>query len=1569
MTGIAGYQAVRAQSSGPRDSEWLAIAPGGREPSVVIERCEPGEIPGAFGGDALALFFERRALQRRLAAASGEGPGGLGRGHVVPVLDLGATEEGGYAVRPAYDLSAADLIRGKVRVRGDALHEIVSGIVSALGLIERAGARPHGDLDPGAVLLSDFRPGRMRVGLRHPLPGRLLDADLAAVRRDELRRLGLLIYELVMQRPFRELGGYPVRESAEWKALGASHGVWLGLVNELLDPKGRGLTLEAVATRLGSLKYRKPGPSPLAVAGVAASGLLVVGAVAAAVVLATRRPELPPQQFDPAVFARWCEVTPGVQALRQRVSELAADAPGRAKLEEAVGALTGDLTQLPRGLGDYFDPNGAAVVSRYDQRRSPGLGQLGGLRASVLRFWDEAQAGTTDSDPTNRLKQLDAMAAVAVPALEMLDGDGGEVPGLGAVFAAERWGARLRLDEAAAGWEAAGASRAGGLLREPAEQVEAGVAALREGVSVPESESGGEVPLSVGPAPAAAVAAAESLIASVGSVERMAAEATRLLAEKDALASRASALAARAEIAGLPVSLSERLGRDPLLAGLPALVESLPVLDEASTLEDLPRRFASAAEAMSGVERVVEAYSGKRVDAVAMRRALGADFEAMQRRLGDRAADAAWAEEGLRLAGAWVAAAEASPAYQPGKSPRDGLSIAKNRSDLENLWREAYVADPGRSEEMAALNLAAEGEEPGIDRLLGRFGEAVTRLEAGPDWPSREREILEDLELANRLGAVLARVITDIHGEVLEKPDELIAKWERGELMEPAEWAALGRLGALKAVRDEVGGGFVSEWRSWFAASGLGMADAAKEQKSKVFRARLKSFERVVGRYAALAERLPDGAEGAGGFDWSVITPAAVDLRARAVGAALRGVPAASWEVRDSESRGGEIDSRVGSALAESGETIRRLADDLASLGAVRASLDRCELPGDEGVASAGEIGALLGRLEGEHAGLIGEAAGVRGAMALADSVLRALSSEDLPGQLGAVSARPGEGHQAVRFASLLRAGEIAGRVGGWPGDVPGMRAEVDGMLVGLREIRSSLDERDWARVSGRLREVAFAWWTRGFSVATREDEIGQLVGEGPGWFADLGGEWATALDESKLGGGARFNAAVWRARESLRQDAARTAAEAKAIRQDKAAVERLQDGLKARAAARAQEIRGLAREVLDAEAARAVTGWLAGIDTAIAEDRGGGAGWAAEEHGPVGAGLTGWSASLGESADGVAFVEYVKGASGLRARFHLVELSDGQKVFLGEEEVSVALFAELMGSGKVDLSPGSRLSDFVDQAVASEREIVAPVTRTVRRGTRRVTVQANAPWLKNGAFGPPVPTQSFPAYPDSLRDPSDFARISAAQGELTAGHPLNFIPFDAASEAAKAFGCRLPTEAEFRAALSVGGPGAGSGAWNLRDGSFAAQFRHFEAALQNETPIYRPGDDSYTKSAASASVWSYQGAGSETESTLWFQPTGEAPLQRGVRFKHLIGNVAEFVTPAAGGKGAMGASALSDPGAAPGEVFTGLDSVDGYADAGFRLAIDADGFGSFADALARLMRGDGASAFVGGGR
>ena len=222
--------------------------------------------------------------------------------------------------------------------------------------------------------------------------------------------------------------------------------------------------------------------------------------------------------------------------------------------------------------------------------------------------------------------------------------------------------------------------------------------------------------------------------------------------------------------------------------------------------------------------------------------------------------------------------------------------------------------------------------------------------------------------------------------------------------------------------------------------------------------------------------------------------------------------------------------------------------------------------------------------------------------------------------------------------------------------------------------------------------------------------------------------------------------------------------------------------------------------------------------------------------------------------------------------------------------------------------------------------------------------------------------------FPKELRDPGAGGRFNrTVLGEAAGGrpgdtHPVQYVTPEAAVYVAALSGCRLPTAGEWRAAFDAAEKDVPRTDWNLRDATWLLQRQHVAAAAGGDTGHAPPAPDEgiYLPPRPTAPADEAARALPHRDGTLFFRPV-DAP--GGKTFRHLVGNVAEFVcessepfeqaadrTPprvralvaeAAPGLGVIGASALSPPDLphdAPQPVKPGA----AYADVGFRLAFTA---------------------------
>ncbi len=1578
---IGGYTLGSPVSVGVRESLWEAIDPTGGP--CVLEICERfDETP--VSGEAVGAFIERAALQRRVARQAGPGVG-LGGGHIVGVDALEATAFGAMLARGAYAVSAADLVAGKVRLRGDALHEIVAGVLGGLVKFRAIAGRPHGRLDGEAVLIDGPGPGRLRVGLRAPATAGELNCE-ADPAVDEMRCLGLLIFELVLHRPFREMGGYPVRDGSEWQSLGRHGGVWLGLVNDLLKPGGTSLTLDEVAARVAGLAFKIDGPGAGVWLGRAAMAAAAVGVVGAGVWLVFR-PGVEPvrAEFTDASFERWLRAVPMVVSIRDAAAE--DDVPG-VIVRAAEAAVLSAAEQKDLRVGDLFEI--PPLFEAADLGRAfPRLGGrslesvLGTVSSRLAEIEAEATGGSDREKDLDRFRRL---AGLFEAGLTRIDGTEGRAGMLG-MFAPENWEARGLVDGLVGaegfGWLDASAS---GLFEETAGAVRSAVERIAGGVTEPElfAAATAEDPLAGG-----RIGAVDDLVAAAREAESIASVATAWRDELfPAIERDASAIVERAGWPSLPPGVRDRLpgDGDPLLASFADVPERVGVVVPGETAMDLDARLRAGADAAAAIRQYLEeSWSAEGVDLLT----LDSWIDARRDRIasapaGSGAGDVAgWIDARFALSEAWLSAARDARVIDEASWVVTGFlpDVAASRA----LWAEAQrdASDDTRDAEIEAFGRTGVVRER-LDAIAARI-EALRSL---PRWPSLEEEASGERDAIASDFSTLRESVERIYNDVLMPPEELIALWR-------AEPPRLGTgYDGLLAARGRVGEALIGAWESWAAASGADEQTRKRADETDALRVGLRAIDEVVGRAAARSESLLEQDRSFGSFSGPGLRAA---MRTRLVELDSAAIAEASgWGDKRVVADGGAIGARFGGAEDPAPDILAEWERRVTELAYVAEAIGRGYTPGERfGDDFLPDRGGLEERLaafrEGSGlswaVGLEPIAAAVRAVEGLVE-IERIDATDRL---IDALVAEAGaSGRAGIAVAAARRLDELGrDRAGGWPASSADLARTRSDLADGFGSLRASLQEADWERVSSELAGIVRGWWLRGVGLAADRGSFASAVDDASTWFDGVDPAWSGLLGSDLLEGRNRFNAGVIEIRSEIRSLA--DAAIAEAARADRSAIpaidRRLLDGV----TGELDRVEALASQTLDDADRRRGLAWVESFRSSLREARQGRRGWEAEEHGPLKHGFAGWRAELDEDAE-PPVVRYLKDAPApedrLVVEFRLISdlpEPDGGQVFLSVDEVSVGVCAEIMryGSERIGGAISEWFEVFDDNPRAPKFRgdlLEGPTSRDpfVRgRNEMRNRLQASQAWLSGVEYGPPVEKASYPAYPAGLVSASAPDRISDSQGgEPDLFCPVNYIPDRLAREAAEAFGCRLPTAAEFAAALGMV-PGVDSGRWNLRDGTFSQQLAHYEEALAFGVTQYQPGKWSYDgRESIRDEVWRLPVASADDR--LWFYRVGASgtaddAFGQGVLFRHLIGNVAEYVLEREGDDEVrvMGASALSDPAIRPGDIRPSdgpTRGTNGFVDVGFRLAIDADDFGSLGKMVRKQIAATEGAAFLGPG-
>ena len=178
--------------------------------------------------------------------------------HWAPIHEFGTAPAGVFYVTDRYDLSARQLVDGRVNLRAAGMHHIVDSITAGLLTLKRVCGRPHGNLKFSNILVTKHRDvSKAKVVLCDPLPAVYLEEEIHS--KADLQQVGELIHRLVLHRRPPLVAGYQVPDSEEWRRLGKHADDWRGLCNRLLltDVEAEPITLEQLAAKLATMAPRR----------------------------------------------------------------------------------------------------------------------------------------------------------------------------------------------------------------------------------------------------------------------------------------------------------------------------------------------------------------------------------------------------------------------------------------------------------------------------------------------------------------------------------------------------------------------------------------------------------------------------------------------------------------------------------------------------------------------------------------------------------------------------------------------------------------------------------------------------------------------------------------------------------------------------------------------------------------------------------------------------------------------------------------------------------------------------------------------------------------------------------------------------------------------------------------------------------------------------------------------------------------------------------------------------------------------------------------------------------------
>ncbi|UYV13414.1 MAG: hypothetical protein NCW75_03810 [Phycisphaera sp.] len=313
-----------------------------------------------------------------------------------------------------------------------------------------------------------------------------------------------------------------------------------------------------------------------------------------------------------------------------------------------------------------------------------------------------------------------------------------------------------------------------------------------------------------------------------------------------------------------------------------------------------------------------------------------------------------------------------------------------------------------------------------------------------------------------------------------------------------------------------------------------------------------------------------------------------------------------------------------------------------------------------------------------------------------------------------------------------------------------------------------------------------------------------------------------------------------------------------------------------------------------------------------------------------LGPATVGWRGVASPDNARIVFTRSIDGIE-RRLEFAFVPVAGGDPVYLATEELSIGLFSAI----------ASR-SDAWEELATEWLELAG-----ARQGDTRWTGARGWAWrggrlLGNGSWMVQDPTMSGRAVLAGGLD-------AATNPSPTIAHPMQDVSVLAAARVAELSGCRLPRREEYRDAYRELRDATGV-TWNLRDSALAAQNEHVSTLRAQGVRISNPDESAFDAQPATSGA---------DDSTVWFLPVDDGD---GEPFRHLVGNVAEFVEANGGGFGVVGGSSLSGDAADRSFEMWPLPMArarTGFSDVGVRLAFDAPGVISrqpIREALADLL-------------
>lgn len=296
MASYGGYETVRELYRSGLASTFSARKTGESGESRTVKLYQP-----FLAGDDMAERIESEVASFVDGARTQQKVAGSGARYWSAVHDVAKVPGGAFAIGDYHRRSAQQLIAGRVKLSPGGLYRLVRAVVEGLAELKKTCNRPHGNLKPSNILLTGkSKVNQARPLLTDPIGSDKLDPQVGDVV--DFHALGELIYQLVLHRTGKAMGGWPAPDGPEWQRLGKRGEQWRQLCNRLLNPNlaPNLMTFDDLLDDIEKLKATDRSPAMLL---IPAAAVVIVAGAAAALFWPGGATE--PGEWDPNSAARW----------------------------------------------------------------------------------------------------------------------------------------------------------------------------------------------------------------------------------------------------------------------------------------------------------------------------------------------------------------------------------------------------------------------------------------------------------------------------------------------------------------------------------------------------------------------------------------------------------------------------------------------------------------------------------------------------------------------------------------------------------------------------------------------------------------------------------------------------------------------------------------------------------------------------------------------------------------------------------------------------------------------------------------------------------------------------------------------------------------------------------------------------------------------------------------------------------------------------------------------------------------------------------------------------------------